>query len=663
MAEISRLNASNAYLRINGVKPVAPLAAALPRAVYARKPRSARLSLAAIKIDPKRQVLKDVFGYDAFRPGQERIIDALLAGRHVLAVMPTGSGKSLCFQVPALVQGGLTIVVSPLVALMQDQVQALRLAGVAADAINSSQSREDNVEAWRRAAAGETRLLYMAPERLMTERMLSALVKLDVRLIAIDEAHCISQWGPAFRPEYEALTGLREIFPDVPIVALTATADEITRADIAERLFAGRADSFVLGFDRPNITLSVEPKRDWKRQVLEYVQARRGRSGIVYCLSRKRTEEAADLLIENGIKARAYHAGMDKDAREANQNAFMTEPGLVMAATIAFGMGIDKPDVRFVLHADLPGSVEAYYQEFGRGGRDGAKAEAHMLFGLGDLRMRRMFIEQEDAGEDRKRREHQRLGALVGYCEAAGCRRQILLRYFGERAAPCGNCDTCLSPAGLSDGTALAKLIMETIRLTGARFGAVHLVDVLMGAQNERIERLGHERLAVYGAGKDHKREEWQALIRQLVAANFLTIDIAGYGGIAIAEQGRALIRGEVTFQYRPAVAAPKRAERKARMAAATADFDATDTSLLDALKQLRLRLAKQRGVAAYVIFADKSLIDMAAKKPASVDAFAEVHGVGAAKLRAFAGPFLAAIRRHQAETSAMMDQTIGDDS
>lgn len=621
------------------------------------------MSLAAAKIDPKRQVLKDVFGYDDFRPGQERIIDALLAGKNVLAVMPTGSGKSLCFQVPALVMGGLTIVVSPLVALMQDQVQALRLEGVVADAINSSQSRDDNVEAWRRAAAGETRLLYMAPERLMTERMLAALARLDVRLIAIDEAHCISQWGPSFRKEYEALTELRDVFPNVPIAALTATADEVTRADIAERLFAGRVESFVLGFDRPNITLSVEPKREWRRQMLAFVEARRGMSGIVYCLSRKRTEEAAETLNESGIRALAYHAGMDKETREANQNAFMTEPGLVMAATIAFGMGIDKPDVRYVLHADLPGSVEAYYQEFGRAGRDGAKAEAHMLFGLGDLRMRRMFIEQEDAGEDRKRREHQRLGALVGYCEAASCRRQILLSYFGERSPPCGNCDACTSTTSLADGTALAQQIMETIRLTGARFGAVHIVDVLMGAQNERIDRFGHARLAVYGAGKGQKRETWQSLIRQLVAANFLTIDIAGYGALNVSDHGRALQRGETTFVYRPVAAPTKRAERKARAAAATADFDDTDTSLLDALKQLRLRLAKQRGVAAYVIFPDKSLIDMAAKKPATIEAFAGVHGVGAAKLKAFAGPFLAAIRRHQGESSAMMDQTTGDDS
>lgn len=621
------------------------------------------MSLAAVaELEPKRQVLKDVFGYDQFRPGQERIIDALLKGRNVLAVMPTGSGKSLCFQVPALVMGGLTIVVSPLVALMTDQVQALRLAGVAADAINSSQTREENVAAWQRAAAGKTRLLYMAPERLMTERMLDALAKLDVRLIAIDEAHCISQWGPAFRPEYQALTQLGELFADAPIAALTATADELTRADIARQLFGDNVETFVLGFDRPNISLTVEPKREWKRQVLSYVEVRRGQSGIVYCLSRKRTEEAAELLTENGIKALAYHAGMDKETREANQNAFMTESGIVMAATIAFGMGIDKPDVRFVVHADLPGSVEAYYQEFGRAGRDGAKAEAHMLFGLSDIRMRRMFIDQEDAGEDRKRREHQRLGALIGYCEASSCRRQILLGYFGEKAAPCGNCDACLAPGELVDATADAKQIIETIRATGSRFGAVHIVDVLMGAANERVLRLGHDKLATYGAGKRLRREEWQQLARQLVAANFLTLDIAGYGGLQVAEQGGALLRGELQFRHRPTLP-PRRSERKGKAAAAAAVLSDAETTLLDTLKQLRLRLAKQRRVAAYVIFSDKSLIDMAARKPQNPDEFAEVHGVGAAKLKAFSGVFLAAIARHQAEASAIIAGEVpGDD-
>jgi ATP-dependent DNA helicase RecQ len=530
---------------------------------------------------------------------------------------------------------------------MQDQVQALRLAGVAADAINSSQDRDENIAAWRRASSGQTRLLYLTPERLMTERMLTALTKLDVRLIAIDEAHCVSQWGQAFRPEYQALSRLDGLFPEVPIVALTATADEVTRADIAAQLFGDRVETFVLGFDRPNIKLTVEPKNDWKRQMLGFVKQHAGKSGIVYCLSRKRTEEAAALLVANGVKARAYHAGMTKDEREANQNIFMTEPAMVMTATIAFGMGIDKSDVRFVFHADLPGSLEAYYQEFGRAGRDGAPAEAHMLFGLGDIRMRRMFIDQEDAGEERKRREHLRLGTLLSFCEAPTCRRQVLLAYFGERADPCGNCDICLDPAKLADGTEEAKMILAAIRGTGGRFGAAHIVDVLMGAQNEKALSNGHDRLAVFGAGKGRKREEWQSLIRQLVAGGFLAIDIAGFGGLMIAEKGRALLTDEATFHYRPA--SLTKSQRKARAPAGAPTLAEGDEPLLVVLKQLRMRLAKQRQVPAYLIFSDRSLIDMAERKPRNEDEFAEVNGVGAAKLKAFAATFLNAIRSHQA--------------
>ncbi|HEY0302503.1 MAG TPA: RecQ family ATP-dependent DNA helicase, partial [Rhizomicrobium sp.] len=504
--------------------------------------------------DPKRRVLKDIFGFDDFRPGQEAAMDALLAGRNLLTVMPTGSGKSLCFQVPALVLGGLTIVVSPLVALMQDQVAALRLAGVAADTINSSLGRDDNIAAWRRAAAGETALLYLAPERLMTERMLEALRRLDVRLIAVDEAHCISQWGPAFRPEYEALSRLRDHFPNTPIAALTATADEATRADIVVRLFDGKADRIVLGFDRPNIKLTVEPKQDGKKQLLAFIARHRGKSGIVYCLSRKKTEETATFLSEHGVTALPYHAGLDKELRDLNQSRFMTEPAIVMVATIAFGMGIDKSDVRFVFHADLPGSLEAYYQEIGRAGRDGTSAEAHMLFGLGDIRMRRVFIEQEEAGEDRKRREHQRLGALIGYCEAPGCRRQVLLGYFGESTQPCGHCDLCLTPSTLTDGSEAARAVLEAVRQTGERYGAGHIADVLRGLRNEKAAAAGHDRLAAFGSGAARKKEEWQGIVRQLAAGGFLHIDVSGYGGLALTPKGRALGRGEGTFLYRPHV-------------------------------------------------------------------------------------------------------------
>ena len=387
----------------------------------------------------KTSVLRDIFGFGEFRSGQEEIVDDLLNNRHVLAVMPTGSGKSLCYQVPALVKGGLTIVVSPLVALMQDQVAALKFAGVAAETINSAASRDSNIAIWQRVAAGDVRILYLAPERLMTERMIAALQRLDVNLIAVDEAHCISQWGASFRPEYEALHDLRLVFPNIPIGAFTATADEAARKDIVQRLFGGQAQVHVSGFDRPNISLTVEPKANTGKQMLAFLDGHKGASGIVYALSRKSCEEWAEHLNKNGFTAIAYHAGLSPNIRAQAQERFMAEKGIIVCATIAFGMGIDKPDVRFVFHADLPSSLDAYYQEIGRGGRDGGAAAAHMVFGLGDIRLRRNFIDQNDADDTNKRREHRRLDALVNYCEASSCRRMSLLAYFGETSQPCGN--------------------------------------------------------------------------------------------------------------------------------------------------------------------------------------------------------------------------------
>ena len=594
--------------------------------------------------DEKSRILREVFGFDAFRPGQEAVVDALLAGGHVLTVMPTGSGKSLCYQIPALVLGGLTVVVSPLVALMRDQVAALRLAGVAADTINSSHDRADNVSAWRRVAAGETRLVYMAPERLMTAPMLAALAKLPVRLIAIDEAHCISQWGPSFRPEYEDLARLPAMFPGVPVAALTATADDVTRRDIAQQLFAGRAETFVLGFDRPNIALAVEPKRGPTQQLLAFVGRHRGASGIVYCLSRRKTEETAALLVDKGVRALPYHAGMDAAVREAHQNTFMTEPAVVIVATIAFGMGIDKPDIRFVLHADLPGSIEAYYQEIGRAGRDGEPAEARMLYGLGDIRMRRVFIDDEDAGPERKRREHKRLDALIGYCETPVCRRRVLLDYFGETIEPCGNCDVCLDPVEMIEGTEAGQQILSAVHRTGERFGAAHIIDVLRGTATEKVANAGHDRLPTFGIGAARKKEEWRSLIRQLVSAGFLNLDIQGYGGLKLTEDGRALLRGDATFQYRRDTLQPAGRARKAKPPAPSADLSDAQAALLAALKALRLQLALERSVPAYVIFADRSLVEMAQQAPRNEVEFATIHGVGDAKLRDFAAPFLAAI-------------------
>ena len=600
-------------------------------------------------LSPARRVLGEVFGFAEFRLGQEAVIEALLAGQHALAVMPTGSGKSLCFQIPALVMEGLTVVVSPLIALMQDQVAALRLTGVAADSINSGNSRAENVGAWRRAAAGETRLLYMAPERLMTDRMLSALTRLPVTLFAIDEAHCISRWGAAFRPEYAELCRLRDLFPGVPVVALTATADEVTRDDIVKELFGGDAGQFVLGFDRPNIRLSVGMKRSVKRQLQSFIARHEGASGIVYCLSRRKTEETAALLAADGVRALPYHAGMEAVDREAHQNLFMTEPGVVIVATIAFGMGIDKADVRYVFHTDLPGSVEAYYQEIGRAGRDGNPAEAHMVYGLADIAMRRQFIEGEDAAPEHKRREHKRLDALLGYCEAPACRRVALLAYFGERIEPCGNCDVCIAPSERVDGTEAARKILSAARRSGERFGAAHLIDILRGRETEKIVRFGHHRLPTFGVGADRGNNEWRSLIRQMVATGFLRIDIGGYGGIGITDQGRALLGGDGTFMYRadtvltrtPPTARPTRTRRGDRAAQPLGD---AETALLSALKALRLELARERGVPAYVVFPDRTLIDMAHRCPRTEAEFSEISGVGPAKLKQFAEPFLAAI-------------------
>jgi ATP-dependent DNA helicase RecQ len=592
--------------------------------------------IAHLSDDPKRRILKDVFGFDDFRPGQAAAMESLLAGRHVLAVMPTGAGKSLCYQVPALVLGGLTVVVSPLVALMQDQVAALRLAGVAADTINSSIDRDESIAAWRRVQAGETRLLYLAPERLMTQRMLDALARLDIRLIAVDEAHCISQWGPAFRPEYEQLSRLQGLFPKAPIIALTATADEATRRDIAQRLFAGKVETLVLGFDRPNIKLSVAARDDGPRQLLDFIKRHAGQSGIVYCLSRKKTEETAAALEKGGVKALAYHAGMTKEQRDANQNSFMTEAGVVMVATIAFGMGIDKPDVAYVFHTDLPGNLEAYYQEIGRAGRDGRAAEAHMLFGSGDIRMRRMFIDNEEASDEHKRRAHGRLGTLIGYCEAVQCRRQILLQYFGEAAEPCGNCDNCLDTAPLSDGTAQAELVLAAVLQSGERFGATHVIDILRGAQTQKIKERGHDDLACFGSGAARKKEEWQSLIRQMAAADCLSSD--EHGGLRITERGEDLRRGTGKFHFRPAT--PRAKVRAGTIAAS----EGGDPDLLAALKAVRLKLARERQVPAYVIFSDRTLIDMTALQPRNLDEFAQVNGVGAAKLKDFGKVFLAAI-------------------
>ena len=587
-------------------------------------------------------VLSQVFGFENFRPGQKEVVDSLMAGRNVLAVMPTGSGKSLCYQVPALTMGGLAVVVSPLVALMQDQVAALKLAGVEAETINSSASREDNVEIWRRVAAGTVKILYLAPERLMTAQMISALKKLDVRLIAVDEAHCISQWGASFRPEYDALQNIAREFPGVPIGAFTATADQSTRQDIVNKMFGGKADEYVAGFDRPNIQLAVAPKNETKKQILEFLEDHKNESGIIYSLSRKSTEEWAAYLKGQGYKAIAYHAGMSPDARSDNQNTFMTEPAIIVCATIAFGMGIDKPDVRFVIHADLPSSLDAYYQEIGRAGRDGEPAHAQMFYGQQDIMMRKRFITDEDSGEERRRRELQRLDSLVAYADAPSCRRQALLSYFGEESEPCGNCDVCLDPAEMIDGTADARRVIEAVQQTGSRFGAGYLADVLLGQLTDKVQSTGHSKLLSFGLGKDHSRTHWQSMVRQMVGAGLLKKNDDGYGGISLTPRGALLAKGDGEFRYR---AETIRVTRKDKKAALVATIDPRAQDLLQVLKALRLKLATKRRVPAYVIFPDRTLIDMAQKIPLTKWDFAEVQGVGEAKLEQFGEIFLDEIK------------------
>lgn len=597
------------------------------------------------------QVLRKTFGYETFRPGQRAVIDALTEGSHVLAVMPTGAGKSLCYQIPALLRGGLTLVVSPLIALMEDQVSALRLAGIPADTINSSKTRAENLDIWYRAIEREVSLLYLAPERLMTDRMISALRRQRVRMLIVDEAHCISKWGPAFRPEYEALADLTSTFPDVPIGAFTATADETTRSDIADKLFDRPGKVFVSGFDRPNIHLSVE-RDSRKRRIVQYVADRDGQSGIVYCLSRKDTEKVAELLSQAGIRARPYHAGMSAETRSEHQDEFMTRTGMVMVATIAFGMGIDKPDIRFVLHCTIPGSVEAYYQEIGRAGRDGEAAEAMMLYGLDDIRQRRGIIDADDHdNEDHRRREHKRFDALIGYCESAKCRRQVLLGYFGEKTDPCGNCDLCENPPEVIDGLQPAQKVLAAVEETGQRFGQAHVIDVLLGADTQKVRQFKHDRLSVYGAGGEFKKEEWRSLVQQLVAAGFLAIDYKGYGGLSKTPLGEELTKGNVGFSYRRDTVIRRYAPKSKAAAKADGDRvlrssgDKDEQKLFELLKELRLKLAIELAVPAFVVFHDTTLREMAALRPKTEAEFASMRGVGEHKLKKFADAFLTEIR------------------
>ncbi len=591
------------------------------------------------------RILKDVFGFEAFRGHQEDAIAHMVAGGDALVLMPTGGGKSLCYQIPALVRPGAAVVVSPLIALMRDQVEALKQLEVRAAALNSTLSFGEASEVERAMRAGELDLVYVAPERLMTEPFLNHLDACELALFAIDEAHCVSQWGHDFRPEYRALAILRERFPQVPRIALTATADEPTRNDILAQLHLSDGRVFVAGFDRPNIRYRVTPKREPFRQLVNFLNdGRAGEAGIVYCQSRKRVEDIADRLSREGFRALPYHAGLPPDVRESNQDRFLKEDGVVMVATIAFGMGIDKPDVRFVAHLDLPKSLEAYYQETGRAGRDGLPADAWMAYGLQDLATQHHFIETSAAPEGQKRIERQKLDALVGYCETPDCRRRALLDYFGETLAePCGNCDACLEPVETFDGTEAAQKLMSCVYRTGQMFGAAHVIDVLLGGDTERVRKFRHDELSTYGIGTDFTREEWRSVVRQLVAMGLLVVDVAGHGGIRLGPDSRPVLRGERRVELRRDAVrkkAPKKAEKRARP---TLDNDA-DEALFQRLRKVRMALAAEQGVPPYVIFHDSTLVEMATAKPHDLDEMARIGGVGAAKLERYGARFLEAV-------------------
>lgn len=585
-------------------------------------------------------ILQSDFGFDDFRPGQEDIIHGILKGESVLAVMPTGAGKSLCYQVPSQILPRPTIVVSPLVALMDNQVAGLRANGIAASCLHSGQSREVNIAQWRDVTNGRSKILYVSPERLMTGRMLSAMKALNPSLFVVDEAHCVSKWGPAFRPEYADLTRLHNIFPESHFAAFTATADEATREDIAQQLFSRRGQIIVHGFDRPNLSLTVLPVDNRPRQLNNLLVSQKGNSGIVYCLSRKNTETYAKSLNDAGYTALSYHAGMSSEQRYENLDRFITEPGVIMVATIAFGMGIDKPDIRFVYHTNLPSSMEAYYQEIGRAGRDGLPAETALLFGLDDIRLRRQFITNDGSERDHQMREFKRLDALIGYCETSGCRRQALLNYFGETTAPCGNCDNCLNPPEQVEATEAARAVFSAISETGQRFGTTHIVAVARGEETDRIKQFSHDTLPSFGAAETSGKAFLQALIRQAVARGLLGMDISRYGALTLSPDAEAMRDGQGAFHMRPPIKSSRKAERKAQTLKQT-DLSDADQSLLIQLKALRSDLARSLGKPAFVVFSDATLMDMVAKRPTGRQDMLDVSGVGETKFARFGDAFL----------------------
>jgi ATP-dependent DNA helicase RecQ len=592
--------------------------------------------------DPALQTLREVFGYEHFRGHQAAIIDSVLAGRDALVLMPTGGGKSLCYQVPALIRQGAGLVVSPLIALMQDQVRALQEFGVEAAFLNSSLSRQEQAAVIRRLEAGEIQLLYVAPERLVQPQTESLLAGIPLALIAIDEAHCVSQWGHDFRQDYLALGRLRELFPGVPRLALTATATPIVRREIVEGLALDDPAIFVSPFDRPNIRYMVQPKTDARQQLGHFLRDHAGEAGIVYCLSRNKVDSTAESLQREGYNALPYHAGLSAEMRAEHQHRFLTDEAVIIVATIAFGMGIDRPDVRFVAHLDLPKSIESYYQETGRAGRDGEPADAWMVYGLQDVVRLRQMVDDSEADEERKRYDRQKLDALLGWCEVTECRRRPLLAYFGdEYAEPCGNCDNCLSPPASWDGTEAAQKLMSAIYRTGQRFGAAYVVDVLLGKDTDRIRQNRHDQLPVYGIGTELTGPAWRSVVRQLIVQGYLRSDQHRYGALVLTEQSRPVLRGEVELKLREDKRL-KTEKKKRRDSAAT--LAPADQLLFEKLRELRKAIADRHDLPPYVIFHDETLRQMAEHRPKAEADLLGISGVGQTKLRRYGSEFLEVI-------------------
>ncbi|BBA32483.1 ATP-dependent DNA helicase RecQ [Methylocaldum marinum] len=610
------------------------------------------------------QVLRSVFGYERFRGQQRAVIDHLTAGGDALVLMPTGGGKSLCYQIPALIRPGTGVVVSPLIALMQDQVETLLQLGVRAAFLNSTLPYDTQRQVEQSFLDGQLDLLYVAPERLLTDRVQALIGRAEVSLFAIDEAHCVSQWGHDFRADYWQLSLLHERFPGIPRIGLTATADERTRNEIVERLGLQDAKVFCSGFDRPNIRYRISPKQDARRQLVHFLRSEHpGDAGIVYCLSRKKVESTAEWLRAEGFSALPYHAGLSTDERQKNQRRFLMEEGVIVVATIAFGMGIDKPNVRFVAHLDLPKSLEAYYQETGRAGRDGLPANAWMVYGLQDVITLRQMVEASEADELHKRVERYKLDSMLGFCELTGCRRQALLRYFGEISdKPCGNCDNCLNPPDTWDGTDAARKALSCVYRTGQRFGAHHIIDVLRGKSNERIQRLGHDRLSTFGIGQELDEKQWLSVFRQIIAQGYLTVDWEAHGALRLTEDCRPVLRGEVSLSlrkdsYKEAASAGRR-HIEARFS------NPDDDRLWQALRALRRNLAEQQDVPAYVIFQDAVLMEMVQARPGNRTELKRLAGIGERKLQLYGDEFLAVILEHGSrDGSASTASTTADES